>query len=468
MTMFWIAGREDNILIIIANFYNKLIIYLNFLPNPIFSSIYENSNRLFLILIIATFFYTLKQLFLKYLFRKHVSKTDFLFSAIAIFSFSIIIYGLTTAAYFIDNPSENDGKLECIGTLGDLIGGVLNPVIAVPATLLTFLAFWVQYRANDEVRKQFETQKFETEFNLKLSILRQEISEQNLPKLDKEYYTGREIMYQLDKELKLIYFIVKNSISTNDSRLILKISYYIFFKGRLLFFKNINELASLHRLERVELLNVELILSSLYSYFKYDVIDVESVNSYVYAEEGAEDNDNNGEELTIERISDLKRGLENNLKIHDVLGEYESSIVYNLFNDLYSLNLKHLPFKGHETRLSLIFRQIFNIVKFVNLNTSLSYDHKRSYLRTLRSILSNYDQSHIFYNWYSETAPKWEDNDNKYLTDFRMIHNISPDNLIEDFDLNIIFSNRNFKYESNRKASDSLFENIHIYSNSPY
>jgi hypothetical protein len=171
---------------------------------------------------------------------------------------------------------------------------------------LTFLAFWVQYRANDEVRKQFETQKFETEFNLKLSILRQEISEQNLPKLDKEYYTGREIMYQLDKELKLIYFIVKNSISTNDSRLILKISYYIFFKGRLLFFKNINELASLHRLERVELLNVELILSSLYSYFKYDVIDVESVNSYVYAEEGAEDNDNNGEELTIERISDLK------------------------------------------------------------------------------------------------------------------------------------------------------------------
>lgn len=422
----------------------------------------------FLILIVWTSFFILNQICNKYIFRKDVKKFDLLISIIAIFSFSIIIYGLIITDHFIDNPNKNiTGELEYIGTLGDLIGGLLNPVIAVPATLLTFLAFWVQYKANDEVRKQFNVQQFETELNLKISILRQEISEQNLPKLDNNYYTGREIMYQLDKELKLIYFIIKNSLSCNDKKLLLKVSYYIFFKGRLLFFKNINHLSEKYNLNRAELLYIELILSSLYEYFKYGVIDIENINSFEYEEE-IENEQSQKEEERLNRISNLKRGLNENLKIHDILGEYESSIIYDLFKDTYSLSIKHLPFKGHETRLSLLFRQIFNIIKFVDLNTSLSYEEKRNYLRTVRSLLSNYDQSHIFYNWYSENAPKWEDSNNKYLTNLRMIHNIPPDNLIEDFILADIFSDRNFRYEKGRRDSDSLFENIEIYSTNPY
>ena len=44
------------------------------------------------------------------------------------------------------------------GQIGDTIGGIMGPFIAIVASLLTFLAFWVQYEANQDQRKQFKTQ----------------------------------------------------------------------------------------------------------------------------------------------------------------------------------------------------------------------------------------------------------------------------------------------------------------------
>ena len=39
--------------------------------------------------------------------------------------------------------------------IGDTIGGILGPAVAIIAALLTFIAFWAQYEANIEQRKQF-------------------------------------------------------------------------------------------------------------------------------------------------------------------------------------------------------------------------------------------------------------------------------------------------------------------------
>ncbi|WP_417356250.1 hypothetical protein [Flavobacterium sp.] len=47
------------------------------------------------------------------------------------------------------------------GPIGDTIGGLMNPFIAISAAILTFLAFYIQKKANDELKKQFETQKEE-------------------------------------------------------------------------------------------------------------------------------------------------------------------------------------------------------------------------------------------------------------------------------------------------------------------
>ncbi|MFD2602650.1 putative phage abortive infection protein [Flavobacterium suzhouense] len=405
-------------------------------------------SLIFIVCIVLIFY----KLVSKYVFLTHHRRIDFFIIGIILASSAIIIYSLATVNHLIENPNVNEeGNIEYLGTLGDLVGGLINPAIAVPATLLTFLAFWVQYKANDEVRKQFDLQKFETELNLKITILRQEITELTLPAISKKNYEGREVMYQLDKELKFIFFLVKNTTKLTDSKTILSLSYYIFFKGRLLFLKNINKLSIKHNVSKKELLDVEEVISKIYTAFK---IDFKSISK-----------DISGEIHILDQMSLLSQALDKGFKIselHDDFADYKG--IYYLFSDIYSYNLYHLPFKGHETKLSLLFRQIFNIVKFVDNVDTLTYEQKRGYLRTLRGVLSNYDQLQIFYNWYSETATKWEDNENKFLTDLRMIHNIPVDFLIDDFKLEDIFSNRNFKFEKGRKTSDSLFENVEIYS----
>ncbi len=46
------------------------------------------------------------------------------------------------------------------GVFGDAMGGILNPIIAIGAALLTFLAFYLQILANEELKTQFgKTQK---------------------------------------------------------------------------------------------------------------------------------------------------------------------------------------------------------------------------------------------------------------------------------------------------------------------
>jgi hypothetical protein len=50
----------------------------------------------------------------------------------------------------------NWGFSEKDGVIGDTIGGTMGPFIAIAAAILTFLAFWVQYKANEQQKKRLE------------------------------------------------------------------------------------------------------------------------------------------------------------------------------------------------------------------------------------------------------------------------------------------------------------------------
>lgn len=47
------------------------------------------------------------------------------------------------------------------GQIGDTIGGTMGPFVAIIAGLLTFLAFWVQYKANEQQRNDLSIERFE-------------------------------------------------------------------------------------------------------------------------------------------------------------------------------------------------------------------------------------------------------------------------------------------------------------------
>lgn len=47
------------------------------------------------------------------------------------------------------------------GQIGDTIGGIIGPLVAIIASYLTFLAFWVQYKANEQQRNDISLERFE-------------------------------------------------------------------------------------------------------------------------------------------------------------------------------------------------------------------------------------------------------------------------------------------------------------------
>jgi hypothetical protein len=361
---------------------------------------------------------------------KFSSKLSFLYIFFGVIGFVMIM--LPMVFY-------NTSKIDNIGTIGDAVGGILNPVIAIGAALLTFLAFYIQYQANLQVQEQFKVQQFESQFYERIKLIKEEINNCNLLLNDDKILFGRQVFYELNKEIKLIYFLVNNLLSTNDVKIKFEISYYIFYRGRVKYFNRINHFRDKYNLKREELLEVELFLSSIFEYIKTNnggSIDIDL-------------------EIILDNLFDvIKKGGRLN-EFLDVDTNYHFAYLLLKMND--NLNLNHLPFKGMETKLSLLLRQLFSLVKFVSASKLFDYVKKRSYLRILRSILSNYEQLHIFYNWYSDTARSWEDGENKFLTDYRMIHNLPFDFVIDDINLEEIFKNFKFLTESDR-IKDSLFE----------
>ena len=48
------------------------------------------------------------------------------------------------------------------GQIGDTIGGIMGPFVAIAASFLTFIAFWVQYKANVQQRHDIALERFES------------------------------------------------------------------------------------------------------------------------------------------------------------------------------------------------------------------------------------------------------------------------------------------------------------------
>jgi hypothetical protein len=53
---------------------------------------------------------------------------------------------------------------ERTGQIGDTFGGTITPIVGLLAAYLTFLAFWIQYRANEQQKNYISEQRFEDTF----------------------------------------------------------------------------------------------------------------------------------------------------------------------------------------------------------------------------------------------------------------------------------------------------------------
>lgn len=96
--------------------------------------------------------------------NKEEKKSDFI--QILLVSFGIIML-LFSSFYLFNYYNENDILIHypenqksnnsnlSPNEIGDSIGGILNPLIGITGAILTFLAFYIQFKANKEQRKFF-------------------------------------------------------------------------------------------------------------------------------------------------------------------------------------------------------------------------------------------------------------------------------------------------------------------------
>ena len=77
------------------------------------------------------------------------------------------------------------------GEIGDTIGGIMGPFIAIAAAGLTFIAFWVQYKANIQQRHDIAIERFEKFYK---NLTDEERQEQRA--LDVIYVSGLALLCQ--------------------------------------------------------------------------------------------------------------------------------------------------------------------------------------------------------------------------------------------------------------------------------
>lgn len=173
-----------------------------------------------------------------------INLSKFFFWIICLFTFLLFLFIIApeffTASiikrylsFFLAINEVNGSEQEVnYGLNGDSFG-VLNPFIALLAAGLTFIAFWVQYQANQKMLQESKQQQAERQF---YEMLR--IHQENVEKLKIETHpsnhvyssnaTGHEVFRIFNHEF---YFICKN-LATDDKMESFKRAYKIFFFGK--------------------------------------------------------------------------------------------------------------------------------------------------------------------------------------------------------------------------------------------
>lgn len=329
--------------------------------------------------------------------------------------------------YILKNEKESFE----LGDIGDFIGGYFGFLIGLIGALLTFLAFYIQYRANKDVQKQFRLQQFETQFHKmidvylnnkdKFSIVgyknpkNKEITVEgetlerkcnfsvpeikcldceNLKKIEFIDYTTRDhiVFQKLIVELKVVYRVFleayKEKNNKTEDELTVDCKKSIFQESYKLFFNGLNKYQKLE------------------NQITYIILAIDS----------------------LKKIRDCHRKT-GSKKFKDFY------IGKNGENKTLWVKLNYEPFKGYLHFLPQYYRNLYSIVKYVvneNEDINLSEKQKINYLRILRSTLSEYEQTMLFYNWYSSLGSAWEDGNNKFFTEYKMIHNLKKITLIDD------------------------------------
>jgi hypothetical protein len=286
--------------------------------------------------------------------------------------------------FILTRPGPDILNYTQTGQIGDTIGGIAGPVIALLAALLTFFAFWVQFQANKAQTAQFNKQdvdtkidRFENRFYELIKLHRENVAEMVIA--DSTF--GRKAFVTMFKEFKFAYHALK--LVYKSERKLKRIS---------------------NDLTEEDFINISFIIFLMGVGETSDKLTQDLIRQYEHP-------------LIVSYIDLLKKcqifhGSDGKVQIET--GKEEK--VH------YELSLNYKPFDGHLSRLGHYFRHLYQTVKFVVEQDDNVINNKYEYLKTLRAQLSTHEQLLLYYNGLTILGKSWIDN--KYFTKYRMIKNL--------------------------------------------
>lgn len=306
------------------------------------------------------------------------------------------------------------------GHIGDTVGGTFGPFVGGIGVVLTFLAFWVQYQANQQQKRDLQIERFESRLFSMLETHRNNVAEIKVQfqflvvipeakgngsragnnadskqeghyELQTHSYEGRAAFVAMSGYLRELFKFLegkrndfdKSGKKVTDDKVLYEIVYLIFFSGCSDWtvtvgkrFKTIGENSFLK--EAVDAIKTE---ARARDRAPYDFL-------------GARIPENSLSDATLKADT------------------------HSALNPKYPFGFDHAAWLSH------YFRHLFMMIEYVHKQDFLDYDQKYEYVRQIRAQLSNHEQLLIFYNALSVFGRPWMDLG--YLKDYCLLRSMSP------------------------------------------
>lgn len=350
-----------------------------------------------------------------------ITSLDWKVKALLVVAFILILISFISPFLFTRTAVTEDFDYMKTGQIGDTIGGLMNPFIALAGVIVTGLAFYIQYKANLQQRELFLLEQTENKKQLQEQINIQNRQIQ-LQQFESQFYEMLKLHRENISEMKINGYDfeetpthLKRFEKTTDGR-------KIFVVMQTEFECILNLYAKDNKLDKAGFQKCyQLFFSGLDRYEK------------AYPTET----------IFVEMLKKARQRHENPTKESLTTNQDRKE-----FLPYVKLYFNYKPFSGHSQRLGHYFRHLYLTVKSVANSTIVTdYDERMRYLRILRAQLSNHEQILLFYNWLSEYGNDWENDTHSFFTEYCMIHNLWYDNLFDDK-----FISDNVNYLRNKKV----------------
>ncbi len=282
------------------------------------------------------------------------------------------------------------------GSVGDTINGLFAPIIGIAAVVTTFLAFAVQYQANESQRKDIKRERFENQFYQMLNLHKQNVAELEIS----GRHSGRKAFVRMYYEYRFLYQILRKICLDNKCKepddlvhQISRVAYHFFLYGIDEFSEPLENEDLPHDLQRRMIQAIQTLQRNYQSHYGNCLLYNWEIINHPYV-----------------------------INIGDQVREYET--------DFY-------PFDGHTSKLGHYYRHLYQLIKYAVIEgdkIDLSYKEKYSYIRLIRAQLSNHEQALIYLNSFWRGGEVWwidnaEGKTVSYFLDYAIVKNL-PFNLV--------------------------------------